>query len=209
MPIIYLTCLITRVTRGRDLKTVPQKRRQVLTNSPGATIAVKNPIGFLTTGDSERRFGSSEEMRGFFWGYKGIHADYGLLGRQMARIRRADLNIVDAIWVSSASNQGGCPNDCIRQDVLLASTDPFALDYYASVNVLAPLSPSRWLRNIARSVLRRSSRNDANAAYHNGKFRSRQYTLGDRHSACDAHRPECVPASCVESVLTAPGTTSR
>jgi len=138
----------------------------------GATIAVKNYIGFLTTGDSERRFVSSEEMHGFFWGYKGIHTDYGLLGRQMARIRRADLDIVDAIWVASASNQGGCPADCIRQDVLLASTDPFALDYYASVNVLAPLSPSRSLRNIARSILRRSSRHDANAAYHNSKFRN-------------------------------------
>ena len=138
----------------------------------GATIAVKNYIGFVTTGDNERRFGGSSEMHGFFWGHKGVHTDYGLLGRQMARIRRADLDIVDAIWVASASNQGGCPDDCIRQDLLLASTDPFALDYYTSVNVLAPLNPSRSLRNIARSILRRSSRHDANAAYHNSKFRN-------------------------------------
>jgi hypothetical protein len=34
LPIIYPMCPITRVTRGRDPKTVPQKRRQVLTNSP-------------------------------------------------------------------------------------------------------------------------------------------------------------------------------
>jgi hypothetical protein len=138
----------------------------------GATVAVKNYIGFVTTSDNERRFGGSSEMHGFFWGYKGVHTDYGLLARQMARIRRADLDIVDAIWVASASNQGGCPDDCIRQDVLLASTDPFALDYYASVNVLAPLNPSHSLRNIARSILRRSSRHDANAAYHNSKFRN-------------------------------------
>jgi hypothetical protein len=138
----------------------------------GATIAVKNYIGFLTTGDRERRFGSSEEMHGFFWGFEGHHPTYGLLGRQMARIRRADLNIVDAIWVAAASNKRGCPGDCIRRDVLLASTDPFALDYYASVNVLAPLQPSRSLRNVARSILRRSSRHDANAVYRNGKFRN-------------------------------------
>jgi len=138
----------------------------------GATIAVKNYIGFVTTADNERRFGGSSEMHGFFWGYQGFHNDYGLLGRQMARIRRADLDIVDAIWVASASNRGGCPDDCIRQDVLLASTDPFALDYYASVHVLAPLTPSRSLRNIARVILRRSSRHDANAAYHNSKFRN-------------------------------------
>ena len=138
----------------------------------GATIAVKNYIGFLTTADNERRFGGSSEMHGFFWGYKGLHTDYGLLGRQMARIRRADLDIVDAIWVAKASNRGGCPGDCVRQDILLASTDPFALDYYASVNVLAPLTPSYSLRNILRSILHRSSPNDANAAYHNGKFRN-------------------------------------
>jgi len=138
----------------------------------GATIAVKNYIGFVTTGDNERRFGGSSEMHGFFWGYQGFHNDYGLLGRQMARIRRADLDIVDAIWVASASNQGGCPDDCIRQDVLLASTDPFALDYYASVHVLAPLTPSRSLRNIARRVLRRTSPSDADAAHHGGKFRN-------------------------------------
>lgn len=138
----------------------------------GATIAVKNYIGFLTTGDRERRFGDSSEMHGFFWGHRGIHPDYGLLGRQMARIRRADLNIVDAIWVAKASNSGGCPNDCVRQDVLLASTDPIALDYYASVNVLTPLSPSMSLRNILRHLLRRSSPNDANAALHDSKFRN-------------------------------------
>jgi hypothetical protein len=138
----------------------------------GATIAVKNYIGFLTTGDRERRFGNSEEMHGFFWGFEGHHPDYGLLGRQMARIRRADLNIVDAIWVAAASNKEGCPGDCIRRDILLASSDPFALDYYASVNVLAPLQPSRSLRNTVRSIVRGSSNNDASAAYPDSKFRN-------------------------------------
>ncbi len=146
----------------------------------GATIAVKNYIGFLTTADMDRRFGGSEEMHGFFWGYKGIHAHYGLLGRQMARIRRADLDIVDAIWVATASNKGGCPRDCVRRDVLLAGTDPFALDYYASVNVLAPLSPSSSLRNILRDILRRSSQNDVSAAYRNGKFRNFLLCNGNR-----------------------------
>jgi hypothetical protein len=155
---------------GRRLKMInlPVLKRH---GWAGATIAVKNYIGFLTTADNERRFGDSSEMHGFFWGYKGIHPDYGLLGRQMARIRRADLNIVDAIWVPKASNKGGCPSDCVRQDILLASTDPLALDYYASVNVLAPLQPSRSLRNIMRSIVRGSSSNDASAAHRNGRFR--------------------------------------
>lgn len=132
----------------------------------GATIAVKNYIGFLTTADETRRFDTDgnpnndheDEMHGFFWGYKGFHTGYGLLARQMARIRRADLNIVDAIWVNSESNHDGCPDSCIRQDILLASTDPFALDYYASVNVLAPLVP--W------------GPDEVSAAHHGGRFRN-------------------------------------
>jgi hypothetical protein len=89
----------------------------------------------------------------------------------MARIRRADLNIVDAIWVAIASNKQGCPGNCIRRDALLASTDPFALDYYASVNILTPLKPSFSLRNILRSIIHRSTMDDASAAHHGGKFR--------------------------------------
>ena len=40
MPIIYRMCPITRATRGRDLKMVPRKRRQLLTNSP---LRIKAP----------------------------------------------------------------------------------------------------------------------------------------------------------------------
>jgi hypothetical protein len=102
----------------------------------GATLAVKNYIGFLTTGDTSRRFGSSTNMHNLFWGYSG-DSDYGLLGRQLALIRRADLNIVDAIWVNPTSQTGG-EEDAVRANVLLASVDPFALDYYGSVYVLLP-----------------------------------------------------------------------
>jgi hypothetical protein len=138
----------------------------------GASIAVKNYIGFLTTADMDRRFGGSAEMHGFFWGYQGRHSDYGLLGRQMARIRRADLNIVDAIWLAIASNKGGCLTDCVRQNMLLASTDPFAVDYYASTYVLAPLTPSRTLRNTLRNIISRSSAKDASGSYRGGRFRA-------------------------------------
>jgi len=54
----------------------------------------------------------------------------------MAHIRRADLDIVDAIWVNASNNSG--PGS-VRQDVLLASRDPFAVDYYASDYILGPL----------------------------------------------------------------------
>ena len=103
----------------------------------GATIAWKNLIGFTSTFDNEARYGSWDEMHDFYWGYTdGTNRNYGLLGRDIALVRAPDLHLVDAIWVGYEDNYDG---DAIRQDVLLASTDPFAVDWYASEYVLRPL----------------------------------------------------------------------
>ena len=76
-------------------------------------------------------------MHDFYWGYTdGTNRNYGLLGRDIALVRAPDLHLVDAIWVGYEDNYDG---DAIRQDVLLASTDPFAVDWYASEYVLRPL----------------------------------------------------------------------
>lgn len=124
----------------------------------GATIAVKNYIGFLTTASSETRFGDRNTMHGFFWGV-WTGSDYGLLGRQLALIRRADLNIVDAIWVNPES-QGQYADEAVRDNILLAGTDPFAVDYYASAYVLVPHLTSGSGRA-----------HKADARYHGGEFR--------------------------------------
>jgi len=124
----------------------------------GATIAVKNYIGFLTTASLETRFGDSAAMHDFFWGCQ-TGSGYGLLGRQLALIRRADLNIVDAIWVNPVSNTGGA-GSAVRDNVLLANTDPFAVDYYGSVYVLLPhMSPGS------------DAAYNADARNHGGEFR--------------------------------------
>ena len=61
---------------------------------------------------------------------------YGLIGRQISLIRRPDLNIVDAVWVANESNYYGAAE---RLNVVLASRDPFAVDWYASEYVLRPV----------------------------------------------------------------------
>lgn len=96
----------------------------------GATVAWKNLIGFVTIADTDRRYGDWDVMQDFFWGYaEGTNRSYGLIGRTLAMIRAPDLNIVEAIWVATEDNTGG---PAVRQNVLLASTDPFAVDWYAS-----------------------------------------------------------------------------
>ncbi len=104
----------------------------------GATIAWKNLIGFVTTFDHSTRYGggggSWDQMHDFFWGYTdGINKDYGLIGRQLALVRAPDLNLIDAIWVADDNYWA---SEVIRTNVLAASTDPFAVDWYVSEYVL-------------------------------------------------------------------------
>lgn len=102
-----------------------------------STIAWKNLIGFVTIADEGRRYGDWDTMHDFYWGYTaGANREYGLLGREMALIRAPDLNLVDAIWVAVDDNTGG---NAVRQDVIVASTDPFAVDWYSSEYLLRSL----------------------------------------------------------------------
>lgn len=77
------------------------------------------------------------------------------------------LNILDCIWVSYSSLTGYPPSTTSRQNILLASQDPVALDYYAGKSILYPLSKSpyhlptyegvsRWLSQ-AEAILNSSS----------------------------------------------------
>jgi hypothetical protein len=133
----------------------------------GATIAVKNYIGFLTTANREARFGDFTEMHNFFWGYES-GSDYGLLGRQLALIRRADLNVVDAVWVNPVDGWHE-EDSAVRDNILLASTDPFAVDYYTSAYVLVPhMTPGS------------NQAHNADARYHGGDFRGLLLTNENR-----------------------------
>ena len=74
-----------------------------------------------------------------------VHHDLlyrGFMGRIMNQVIFPDLNIIDAIWVSPAHPDGpDAPySKAVRTDILLASTDPVALDWYAAKHVLYPVS---------------------------------------------------------------------
>ena len=138
----------------------------------GATIALKNYLGFITTA------GGRWMSPGYIhcWLLSTSTADggtcpthtqeYGLIGRQMAHIRRADLDIVDAIWVNPCSNTDQYTS-AQRQDVLLASRDPFAVDYYASDYLLGPL-----IQQFGSSCYNNPDDEQAMASTHGGLFRS-------------------------------------
>ena len=84
------------------------------------------------------------ELRNYDWfNYIYLHPSVfrfrftgGVLGSFMREIRRADLNIITAIKVGWGSRID--PHKSLRADTVLASTDPVALDYWATANILLP-----------------------------------------------------------------------
>ncbi|MBU2687706.1 MAG: DUF362 domain-containing protein [Actinobacteria bacterium] len=66
----------------------------------------------------------------------------GFMGRLMNNLIFPTLNILDAVWVSPSHPRGpeGPYSLAVRTDILLAGTDPVAVDYYAAKHVLFPVS---------------------------------------------------------------------
>jgi uncharacterized protein (DUF362 family) len=64
-------------------------------------------------------------------------------GKMWSLVRAPDLNLLDCIWVSHESLRGYPEETTQRTNLLLAGTDPVALDYHASKHVLLPAGGSR------------------------------------------------------------------
>lgn len=95
----------------------------------GVTACVKHYMG-VTSDKLTGRLGASSH------GAVGA----GGMGTELAETRFPILNIVDAVWVNA--NPGGGPGtpyeSAIRTNIIAASTDPVALDYWAAKNILIP-----------------------------------------------------------------------
>lgn len=175
----------------------------------GATIAWKNLIGFITAEDmssTTTRYGSWNDMHDFYWGYTGgTNRNYGLLGREIALVRAPDLHIVDAIWVANESNYQG---NAIRQDVLLASTDPFAVDWYASEYVLRPLTGSQSSSAARSGTFRDATRTNQNAARSEWPGGSGNYPYMDLLDTYNGSSPSEDEKNEMNVYITSPGASS-
>jgi len=107
----------------------------------GATCAVKNHLGVVDLpGDDEGR----NEFGQFPDGHYNFHSILtrgmgGAIGKFFNTIRFPDLNIIAAEWVGWGSRID--PEMAIRAKRILASTDPVALDFWATKYILYPLTP--------------------------------------------------------------------
>jgi len=98
----------------------------------GATIAVKNWVGVLTTAYADERYGGWNQMHSTY-----IFGGYALVARVIA-VTYPDLTIVDATWTSGwgPSNLAHLTNT----KALVASTDPVAASWYAAKFILTPVA---------------------------------------------------------------------
>jgi hypothetical protein len=105
----------------------------------GATIAVKNWIGMLTTAYSTQRFGGFNQMHNnYFFG------TYALVARVMA-VTYPQLTIVDAAWTTTYG-----PNNLTwveNTKMVAASTDPVAASWYTAKFMLTPIARYSYQTN--------------------------------------------------------------
>lgn len=73
----------------------------------------------------------------------------GGMGTQMAATRMPVLNIMDAIWINPYPKRGPSTSykDAVETDIIAASTDPGALDYWAAKYILMETAKEMELSN--------------------------------------------------------------
>ncbi|MBN1356493.1 DUF362 domain-containing protein [bacterium] len=98
----------------------------------GATIAVKNWIGMLTTAYAQERYGGWYPMHDNY-----LFGSYALVARVM-EVTFPRLAIVDAAWTTrlGPNNLGYLQNT----QMIVASTDPVAASWYAAKYILTPIA---------------------------------------------------------------------
>jgi hypothetical protein len=100
----------------------------------GATIAVKNWIGTMTTAYAGARYNSWNDMHVYY-----LFSSYALVARIMAETFPR-LTIVDAAWTTLDGPRN--LYDVENTRILIASTDPVASSWYAAKYVLTPIALS-------------------------------------------------------------------
>jgi len=103
----------------------------------GTTGAVKNYAGVMSRFVGKYEPGDDWDFHAnFYRSWKGNPA--GLLGTLVA-MRFPTFTIMDATYVNPHTNWAASFDQTPRAGMLLASTDPVALDYYASQSILLPM----------------------------------------------------------------------
>jgi hypothetical protein len=106
----------------------------------GVTASVKHYMGVV-----------SDKLSREMGGRAHYSVGSGGMGTEMARTRFPTLNIIDAIWINA--NPGHGPSTsysaATKTGVIVASTDPIALDYWAAKNILMPAAKAKGYKDLS------------------------------------------------------------
>jgi uncharacterized protein (DUF362 family) len=93
----------------------------------GVTACVKHYMGVV-----------SDKLTAAFGARAHDTVGTGGMGTEMVETRFPTLNIIDAIWVNAVPRGGPSTsyNEAVRVNIVAASTDPIALDYWAAKHIL-------------------------------------------------------------------------
>lgn len=99
----------------------------------GVTACIKNYMG--TTSDKLTKQGAHNSIA------------LGGMGTQMAGTRMPILNIIDAIWINPYPRRGPVTDyrTAVETDIIAASTDPGALDYWSAKYILMEIAKKKDL----------------------------------------------------------------
>jgi len=109
-------------------------------NQMGVSGAVKNYMGVPSNKLTSPLRGSAHNS-----------VDKGGMGTEMAETRFPAITILDAIWVNAVPGKGPATSYDIatRTNVIAASTDPVALDFWAAQNILMPAAKSQGYTDLS------------------------------------------------------------
>jgi len=112
---------------------------------------LKTHSGYCVTGCMKHYMGVQTESSGNRGGLANGHDSVatGGMGTLMVEARAPVLNILDAIWVNTypLEGPGTSYGEATHTRVVMASTDPVALDYWAAKHVLLQAATKRGMRN--------------------------------------------------------------
>ncbi|MDP2897130.1 MAG: DUF362 domain-containing protein [bacterium] len=132
-------------TPGKPIGTYNKERLKVI-NLP----VLKSHSGFAVTGCVKHYVGVQSQPLSNGHG----RLSSGSMGSLFADLGLPTLNILDATYVNPnpMGQTGNGPStsytQALKMDTLMASLDPFALDYWASKNVLIPAAKQRGYTNV-------------------------------------------------------------
>lgn len=139
----YGTCVSFKDGIWNEAKEEYDKSRLKVINLP----VLKSHINYQVTASIKSYMGTTSDKLNLHGAHRSIAV--GGMGTQMAGTRMPVLNIIDAIWINPYPQRGPFTDyrSAVETDVIAASTDPGALDYWSAKYILMETAKRMGLTN--------------------------------------------------------------